>query len=343
MWLLVLGMQLALADDGTAFAAWAAGQHAPDTVPEVASGYRFAAQDFQAIAGISADRPGVVEVEQIGTSVQGRPLWAFHIEDPATPPERSVLVFGGIHALEWIGTEVATDLALDLVEHPVPGVRVTVIPLLNPDGRARVEQDLLEGRNAYRRGNGRNVDLNRDFSVNTEVRSVWAHLIPGYYRHSEKPLSQPESRALDTLAAREKYDRSASLHAFGGYFYYPWAGRYAHPPDEQDFVTLGQAMENAQGAHAYRTKELSHWGFFFRAQGAELDHLYGKYGTRAFLIEFTRSGLSPWHPRAWKSDFRLYNPADPREHRAGGVRAVRELVRHPEVPGELTHPAGTAR
>jgi hypothetical protein len=342
MSILLLGLSLAHADDDAAFVAWARRQPDPE-VPEHAAGYRFDGRFFREIADLVEAHPGVVETEKIGSTHDGRPIWAFHVEDPAVEPTRDVLVFGGIHALEWVGTEVAADILLELLAEPVSGVRVTVIPLLNPDGRDKVQDDLLAGRNAYRRGNEKNVDLNRDFAVNTEVRAIWSKIIPGYYGHSETPLSQPESAALDALAAREIYDRAVSLHCFGGFLYYPWAGRFAPPPDEDDFFELGRAMEQAQGAHAYRTRQLAHWGFFFRAQGAELDHLYGKYGTRAFLIEMTRSGIEPLDPSTWRNHFRWYNPRNPEPHVGRGVRAVRTLVRHPPLPGELERPAGTPR
>jgi hypothetical protein len=83
-------------------------------------------------------------------------------------------------------------------------------------------------------------------------------------------------------------------------------------------------MEAAQGGHAYRTRELSRWGFFFRAQGAEIDHLYGEYGTLAYLIELTRSGVDPLHPL--QSYLRWYCPADPLPHVQRGVSALRALI-----------------
>ena len=302
-------------------------------------GYRFAAEVFGEIAEQVRAGSFPVDVERIGTSIQGRPLWAFHAQGEG-PVTRRVLVFGGIHAMEWIATEVALELLLDLtVTAPPPGVRVTVIPLLNPDGRARVERDLLVGEENYRRGNAANVDLNRDFAVNREPRAVWRAILPGYYRSSRAPLSQPETQALDALADRERYHRAASLHSFGGFFYVPWAGRAHRVPaeDRRELWALGRAMEGAWGTRAYRTRQLGRWAFFFRAHGAEIDHLYGRYGTRAFLIEVTRSGIQPLHPRTWKWGFRSYNPRRERrylKHRDRTVQSLHALIAHPELPTE---------
>ena len=321
--------------DTETFLRWASRLDAPAPHPEIAESYRFAAQHFQEIATWVARAPAVVSPERIGTSVDGRPIWAFHVTDPGRVPERDVLVFANLHALEWMGSEVATDLLVELAQAP-PNVRVTIVPIANPDGRARVEQDLVAGRNTYRRGNAEHVDLNRDFAVNTDVRAVWAAILPGYYDHSEVPLSQPESRALDDLAARGGYERAASLHAFGGFLFYPWSGRFERPPDRADFAELGHAMEVAMGSRPYVTRQLGRWGFFFRAQGSEIDHLYGRYGTRAFLIELTRSGMSPVRPSTWRSYFRWYNPALPARHARAGVSALRALIRHPGLPGEAS-------
>jgi hypothetical protein len=238
------------------------------------------------------------------------------------------LVFGGIHALEWISVEVAVELLVEVIHRPVPGQRVTVIPLLNPDGRLKSEADVIAGENIYRRGNGPNVDLNRDFGVHRDVRPVWVSLLPKRYGTSPGALSQPESQALDALLVRESYDRAASLHAFGGFFYAPWAGRWRRPKAWAEHLQLGRQMEAAQGEHAYRTRQLARWGFFFRARGAEVDHLYGVHGITTYLIELTRSGWDPRRPfRSAREYFRWYNPVRPERHVDRALAALRVLVR----------------
>jgi hypothetical protein len=318
------------------FGDWLGDQPVPVELPAEVGEYRFAARALREIAVAMDAHPDVATAEAIGESTLGAPIWAFHVRPPDGEVERSVLVFAGIHALEWISTEVAVDLLIECVAHPPAGVALTVIPILNPDGRAKVEADLLGGHpDRYRRGNQPGVDLNRDFGWHRESRAVWRRVIPGYYATSPAPLSQPETRALDSLAARERYTRAASLHAFGGFLYYPWSGRWARPEDRAAFVELGRAMEQAQGPRAYRTRQLSRWGFFFRALGSEIDHLYGEYGTHAFLVELTRSGFRPGHLRHdLDTPFRWYNPVDPAPHRRQGVEAMRALIEHPPVPGE---------
>ena len=265
------------------FQRWVAKQKGPVE----RDGYLTTAGVFQAASGLNRARSGVVQPMLIGHSVERRPIWAFRVRRPDEEVHTKILVFAGIHALEWISTQTASHALNALALAPPRGVEVVVVPLLNPAGRARVESDLAAGVRQYRRGNARHVDLNRDFAVNREAKAVWRHIIPGYYRSSRAPLSQPETRALDRLLDRERFDVALSLHAFGGV--HAPAGLWERPEDGMS--SIGSARHGqAQGAHAYKVRQLSRWGFFFRAHGAEIDHIYGKYGTKAFLVELTARG-----------------------------------------------------
>ncbi len=330
MGLLLAFLLLAAPARALDYATWAAAQ---PVVAHPEPAYHFAAELHAGIAPLAASHPGVLRPFVVGTTVRGQPIWGFRVSDPAHAPTKKLLVFANIHALEWVPSEVAVAFLAEIVRDPPKGVEITVIPSLNPDGRARVEADLLAGENTYRRGNAENVDLNRDFPVNREATAIWKYVIPSRYATSPAPLSQPESRALDALAAKERFDVAVSLHAFGGFFYYPWAGRWERAPDWREMHRLAQVMQAAQGAHAYKPRQLSRWGFFFRGHGMEIDHLYATYGTKSFLIETTRSGLSPLRPQDWNTHFRWYNPKEPERHVREGLRALRALAH--EIGGEL--------
>ncbi len=300
------------------FATWLAAQPQP-AHPE--SAYHYAAEGFSKLKPLLEDYPGVVRVECFGESSQGQPLWAVHIHNPSLPSRGSMLVIANIHAMEWVPSEIAFAW-IQAVVPLAPAIDLTVVPVLNPDGRMRVERDLLEGKNRYHRGNASRVDLNRDFSVFRDTDSIWPAFIPAYYRKTPGPLSQPETQALDQLAQRP-YDVALSLHSFGGFFYYPWTGRWQRAEDWREFHRLGRVMQASMGAHAYRPRQLSRWAFFFRAQGSEIDHLYGKYGTIAFLVETTRSGIERLEDV--RTYFRWYNPRDPMRHIREGLRYLRAI------------------
>jgi hypothetical protein len=117
-----------------------------------------------------------------GWSARGRPLLAWTRTGPG-PVSTRLLVLAMIH-----GDEDEVGPVLDrLRTDPVPaGVSMTVVPTLNPDGAA-----------AFRRQNGRGVDLNRNFPVGHGT-GCWS---PTYYG-GPVPFSEPESQALAALVDR---------------------------------------------------------------------------------------------------------------------------------------------
>ncbi|MCB9741657.1 MAG: hypothetical protein H6741_02005 [Alphaproteobacteria bacterium] len=333
--LLSLLLPLALATPGQGpddaqFLRWVKRQIPPTPHPVRAEGYDFAAGLFHRVAELEREWPGHVAITKLDKSVDGRPLWAFSVQDPGTPVRQRVLVYAQLHALEWIGAEVAVALLEEVVPHPPPGVELVVVPLVNPDGRYFSEQDLLNDRvRSYRRANSNGVDLNRDWSVNRDADNLWARLpfTRRYYYSSPEPLSQPETRALDRLAATG-FDVTVSLHAYGGYIYAPWAGLWARTPDHAQLMALGQVMAEGQPNHPYRVMQLSRWIFFFRALGTELDHMYAVHGAQSYLIELTHSGIRPLKPSTWRDYFRWYNPEDKTPHVEDGVGALMALLRY---------------
>jgi protein MpaA len=118
-----------------------------------------------------------------GTSVQGRPLVAYHRKG-SSQPTRRVVVFGVIHGDEQAGHLVIAAL----MSAALPAdLDLWLIPTINPDGEA-----------ADSRQNANNVDLNRNFPANWETRTV---LSSGKYYPGPSPASEPETRATMALVA----------------------------------------------------------------------------------------------------------------------------------------------
>jgi protein MpaA len=127
-------------------------------------------------AGARAPAP---RTETVGHSVRGRPLVARVVGDRAA--RRSVLVVGCVHGDETAG--IAITRALRAVAPPA-GTALWLVDAFNPDGRA-----------AHTRQNARGVDLNR----NSPRR--WRRLT-GIFDSGPRPLSEPESRAINGLVRR---------------------------------------------------------------------------------------------------------------------------------------------
>lgn len=299
--------------------------------------YRYYAEFSKQIAEKIKEKPGVISAFRVGRTVENRSIWGFRVHNPMEPPKYKILIFAGLHPLEWVGTEATVDALLELVEHPPKQTEVVFVPLFNVDRRYVVQKDLNREKRKYRRSNSGGEDLNREFEFHRDPVSPFQKVFPERYEVSKSPLSQPESQALDHLAKTEGFDASISLHSFGGYIYYPWAGRYERAPDWKEFHEIALIMKQAQpNPRPYRVKQLSHWYFMFQVQGTELDHLYGKYAIRSFLIETTRSGVPIWNLKLRKDPFRLYNPIDPSLDKKRGKASILALIRYyDQGPSEL--------
>lgn len=118
----------------------------------------------------------------VGRSVRGKAIRALALGDPAS--RTRVLVVGCIHGDETAGEAITRWLAKTV---PPRGVALWLVNEFNPDGCS-----------AHTRENAHGVDLNRN--------SPW-HWRPldrpgGTYYSGPRPLSEPESRAINSLIRR---------------------------------------------------------------------------------------------------------------------------------------------
>ncbi|PFG43417.1 zinc carboxypeptidase [Isoptericola jiangsuensis] len=120
------------------------------------------------LARLAARHPGIVEVEEIGRSVEGRPLEAVTVGDGP----RTLLVLTQVHGDEPMGTEAVLQL-LKAAAAPTPagaalreGVTIVAVPRINPDGWERYQdRDFADGLDPRRNAN--DIDLNRAFGPTT--------------------------------------------------------------------------------------------------------------------------------------------------------------------------------
>ncbi len=140
----------------------------------------------------------------IGKSVENRDIVAYHFGIGTTT---ELLFVGGIHGgYEWNTSLVAYQMVDYLKANPsvIPAnVKVTVIPVLNPDGLNKVVgspgrfavSSVPKDANAtvIGRFNANNVDLNRNFDCDWQASAVWQKkTVSG----GSSAFSEPESLAI---------------------------------------------------------------------------------------------------------------------------------------------------
>jgi protein MpaA len=141
----------------------------------------------------------------IGTSSQGRAINAYYFGSGAT----SVLYTGAIHGSE-ASTKSLMDRWIQELEakaRTIPAhMTIVVVPTINPDGFARGV-----------RTNANNVDLNRNFATNDwqkDIKTVGNQPFPG--GGGESAMSEPETKAISSLAQRLRPKVILSYHSIGG-------------------------------------------------------------------------------------------------------------------------------
>jgi hypothetical protein len=147
----------------------------------------------------------------IGTSVEKRDITAYHYGTGAT----ELMFVGGIHGgYEWNTALVAYELMDYLKANPnaVPkNMKVTVIPVLNPDGLNKVvgtadrftQADVSTSKDTVISGrfNANGVDLNRNFDCDWQAKGVWQDTpVSG----GSKAFSEQESQAIKSYIETNK-------------------------------------------------------------------------------------------------------------------------------------------
>jgi predicted deacylase len=141
---------------------------------------------------------------RVGTSVQGRVIMGYSYGNGS----KEVLYIGAVHGNEKNSKAILDKWMYEVEGNPgrIPaGTKVTVIPLVNPDGYAKSS-----------RYNANNVDLNRNFAANNWKADVTVQggsvMVNG---GGTAPLSEPESSAIATYISSRRPALVLTYHSQG--------------------------------------------------------------------------------------------------------------------------------
>lgn len=229
--------------------------------------------------------------EQIGTSVQGRAINAYHYGAGDT----ELLFVGGIHGgYSWNTSAVAYQLMDYLAQNPdsIPqNLEVTVIPVLNPDGLYKIagtdgrvsasDITLSEAQTIPGRFNGNNVDLNRNFDCDWQAQGVWQNQqVSG----GVAAFSEPESQAMrDYVASHKSIKAVISWYsAAGGVF-----ASNCHSGVLPETAALTDLYAQASGYKAYES-------FDFYSITGDMMNWLAKKGVPAISVLLTNHTDTEW-------------------------------------------------
>ena len=240
---------------------------------------------------------GVAQTYNIGTSVEGRDIWAVRISDnPALDEdEPSVLFVGCHHAREWISVEVPLYLGKYLTDHyatdpeiasMVDNQQIWIVPVLNPDGYEYSRSTNRSWRK-NRRNNGKNkygVDLNRNYGY------MWGDDAgssgdrgSGTYRGPEA-FSEPETCALRDLCLAHDFRSMITYHSYGSEVACTWGYTLDPTPDfcrDRHMADVMETLINNVHNAGYTSPEI----YGYLTSGDTTDWTYGIFRIPSITIE----------------------------------------------------------
>ncbi|MBE0570766.1 MAG: immune inhibitor A [Ignavibacteriaceae bacterium] len=201
----------------------------------------------------------------IGTSVEGRTIWAVKISDNPNISENEPAVgFDAlVHAREPQSMATQMYFMWYLLEnygsdpeanYLVNNREIFCVPCFNPDGYEYNRSTDPNGGGFWRK-NRRNsgggcigIDLNRNFGYK------WAYDNSGSspdpcsetYRGASA-FSEPESQAIRDFAILNNYNTHFNMHTYGGYILYPWGYIDAETPDSLTYREFAALLTSFSG------------------------------------------------------------------------------------------------
>lgn len=263
----------------------------------------------------NASHPDLVDLNILGETRQGRPLFEVVVTNESVPPEGKIapLLDGAHHGNEYAGAEIMLYTVDTLLENAASNATVRallrdleihVVPVVNPDGWA-----------ASTRYNGFGVNLNRNYDLdwgnaagtsNPVMGQVGAALgqpVGGVALVAENcgrsAFSEPETQAMRDLMARLG-DRAAFYftgHTPSHAVIAPWAAfapPFALPGDQSE--VLEAELEWIRTQTEYEAGKAA-WGNFsaglpYAASGSSMDYFYATLDRPAFTVEVEFFALS---------------------------------------------------
>ncbi|MCK6614688.1 MAG: immune inhibitor A [Ignavibacteriaceae bacterium] len=248
----------------------------------------------------------------IGTSVEGRTIWAVKISDNPNleEPEPRVLYDALIHAREPQAMATVIYYMYYLLENynTNPEVKYLVdnremyfVPVVNPDGYEwnRINSPNGGGmwrKNRYAQGSTiYGVDLNRNYGYMWAYDNIGSSGTPSSetYR-GPSAFSEPETRVIRDLAIAKGFKSYINYHSYNNSIIYPWGYTNALTPDSNQYRDFAASMAQHNG-YTYGT---SYQTLAYNSNGTGRDWMYGEQTQKpkvfGFVFEVGGDGDGFW-------------------------------------------------
>ena len=277
--------------------------------PAGKEGYHSYTEVTAEVAAVAAAHPSIVSRFSIGTTYQGRPIWAVKVSDNVTTDEAEpeVMFDGTHHADEHMATEMTLRILHWLVDGYGTDPRITsivntrevwIVFVVNPDG---AEFDISGGRfHSWRKNRqptpgstSKGTDLNRNYSYHWGGGGRTSKNPQAITYRGPRAFSAPEARAMrDFMASRviegrQQIRAAITFHESGRLVMWPYGYTMTNVPsdmttqDHTAFVKIGKHMAARNGYKPEQASDL------YISSGTSRDYQYGVYRIFAFTFEMS--------------------------------------------------------
>ena len=236
----------------------------------------------QDIIELTAAYPGIVGSQSAGITAQGRNIPVVVLGNPSAP--HSIMIQSAIHAREYAVSQstmaIVEYIAQLMSSGQLPDILANtcyyVVPMSNPDG-VIISQSIAPSWKA----NAVGVDLNRNFNCNWQAIIPKA-VVPGSEEFKGySPDSEPEVRALESLAACRGYDCYISYHQQGNIIYYD--DDFVNPAVSAASALVASTTSASNGYRTYNLKSTNASGI--TVMGGFTDWIQVNLGRPAITVE----------------------------------------------------------
>jgi len=242
------------------------------------------------LVNLSSTYPTITKyIPSIGTSVQGRDIFAISITGTTTNPKNRIFISGGQHAREWVSPATTLYIINQLVslyatnatvQNILDNTVIFFVPLVNPDGYAytwAASTNRLWRKNRRANAGGSfGVDLNRNWNDHWGGTGSSGTPTSDTYRGTA-PFSEPETLAVSNfLTANAPYGGAIDYHSYSQLILRPYGWSSTPPPNDALSKTVGDNIRNYIFA-VYGVSYVSEpsWQLYYTA-GTAQDWYYGQ-------------------------------------------------------------------
>lgn len=276
-----------------------------ETRQPLPAGYRTYTQLRQQLQELARQYPQLVQLEDVGDTwekTQGQAdhdIWMVTLTQKENRAPKPVTLFtGGVHARELAPVELLMKLIHWLTSQYGKDTYITkllnthevvIVPMVNVDGRVRVEQG-----NAWQRKNthGTGVDLNRNFDNHWNYQGL---NVPDSWKRGLSdprseiysgtgPASEPETQVVQQIMALKKPAVFADIHAYGELMLWPFGYSDQEVPHTPIFRQIYNETVKALGYQGGTSTQI-----LYPTTATTRDYAYAKHRALSMTLEVGQS------------------------------------------------------